>query len=77
MGCPDSQTVQQQTIIPESTHHTATTGQLPNGGSMPVHNADSLVAYVPEINTMLGWFFVAHATDTMYVNSTLVYRRPV
>ena len=41
------------------------------------YNADSFVAYVPDINTMLGWFFVAHATDAMYVNSTLVYRCPV
>ena len=38
---------------------------------------NSFVAYVPDINTMLGWFLVAHSTHTMYVNSTLVYRRPV
>ena len=35
------------------------------------------LGYVPDINTMLGWFLVAHATHTMYVNSTLVYRRPL
>ena len=38
-GCLDSQTVQSQNIIPECIHHsdTATTGQLPNAGSMLVH----------------------------------------
>ena len=41
------------------------------------YNADSFVAYVPDISTMLGWFLVANATHIMYVNSTLVYWRPV
>ena len=41
------------------------------------YDADSFVAYVPDINTILGLFLVAHATHTMYVNSTLVYRCPV
>ena len=31
------QPVQQQIKIPECVHHTATTGQLPNAGLMPVH----------------------------------------
>ena len=36
------QPVQQQTIIPECAHHTATTEQLPNAGLMPVHRQQGL-----------------------------------